>query len=117
MLNYADDYDKIMLSSKEKYVLRRILKKKKVPFIFCSEQQRDIFLKHDLIYIQQKQIVTSTRRVVVDSNAPKYIQPTDKAIRYFLYRKEEYFKGKLPVVISLVALVISIISLALQLLR
>lgn len=114
MKNYADDYNKIMLSLKEKYVLRRILKKRKVPLDFCSEQQRDIFLKHDLIYIGQHQTVTSMGRVVVDANTPKFILPTDKAKRYFLYRKEDYFKGKLPVVIALVALVLSIISLALQ---
>lgn len=114
MKNYADDYDKIMLSLKEKYVLRRILKKQKVPLDFCSEQQRDIFLKHDLIYIGQQQTVTSMGRVAVDANAPNFILPTDKAKRYFLYRKEDYFKGKLPVVISFTALIISIISLALH---
>lgn len=108
MQNYADDYDKIMLSLKEKYVLHRILKKRKVSLDFCSEQQKDIFLKHDLIYIQQKQNIISTGRVVVDGNAPKFIQPTDKAFRYFLYRKETYFKGKLPVVIAVIALILSI---------
>lgn len=114
MQDYADDYDKIMLSLKEKYVLHRILKKRKISYDFCSEQQKDIFLKHDLICIQQKQTLTSTGKVIVDGNAPKFIQPTDKATRYFLYRKEDYFKGKLPVVIALIALVISIISLVLQ---
>ena len=114
MQDYADDYDKIMLSLKEKYVLHRILKKRKISYDFCSEQQRDIFLKHDLICIQREQTVTSTGRVSVDTSAPKFIQPTDKATRYFLYRKEDYFKGKLPVVIALIALVISIISLVLQ---
>lgn len=114
MLNYADDYDKIMLSLKEKYVLYRILKKREVPFDFCSELQRGIFLKHDLICVQQKQTVASTGRAVIDVHAPKFLRPTDKATRYFLYRGEDYFKGKLPVVISLTALAISIASLALQ---
>lgn len=114
MLKYTDDYDKIMLSLKEKRTLRHILKMQRVPYDFCSEHQRDIYLKHNLITIQQEQNVTSTGRVAVDTNAPKFILPTDKAKRYFLYRKEDYFKGKLPVVIALVALVLSIISLALQ---
>lgn len=114
MFKYTDDYDKIMLSLKEKRTLRRILKMQKVPYDFCSEHQREIYLKHDLITIQQKTIVTSAGRVVVDANAPKFILPTDKPKRYFLYRKEDYFKGKLPVVIALMALVLSIISLALQ---
>lgn len=114
MLKYTDDYDKIMLSLKEKRMLHRILKMQKVPYDFCNEYQRDIYLKHNLIIIQQKKIVTSTGKIVADSNAPKFILPTDKSKRYFLYRKEDYFKGKLPVVIALVALVLSIISLALQ---
>lgn len=108
MRDYADDYDKIMLSLKEKYVLHRILRKQKVSYDFCNEQQRDIFLKHDLICIQQTQTVTSTGRVAVDTSAPKFIQPTDKTFRYFLYRKESYFKGKLPVVMAAIALILSI---------
>ncbi len=111
---HADDYDKIMLSLKEKRVLHRILKRKKVSFGFCNDNQRELFLRYDLVSVQQKQIVTDTGRLVFDPNSPKYIVVKDKAFRYFLYRKEDYFKGKLPVVIALIALVISIISLALQ---
>lgn len=111
---YADDYDKIMLSLREKWILHRILNKKQVPYDFCNDIQRELFLKYDLISIQQKQIVTDTGRTIFDSNSPKYIVVGDKAFRYFLYRKEDYFKGKLPVVIALIALVVSIISLALQ---
>lgn len=110
MYKYSDDYDHIMLSLKEKYILHRILKKREVPYSFCNEQQRNIYLKHEFITIQQRQIVTSTGKVVVDDNAPKLIHPTDKAIRYFLYRKEAYFKGKLPVVVSIIALIFSILD-------
>lgn len=106
--NDFDNYDKILLSFKEKKILRRILRKKEVPDTFCNDMQRDIFLKHGLIRIQQKQKVTSTGRVVLDTSSQKCIQTTDKAFRYFLYRKEAYFKGKLPVVIALAALIISI---------
>lgn len=101
---YADDYDKIMLSLKEKWLLRRILKKKTVSYDFCNDTQRELFLKYDLVYIQQNQIVSDTGSVYADPNAPKYIVATDKAFRYFLYRQDDCFKGKFPVVIALIAL-------------
>ncbi len=104
----SSNYDEIMLSFKEKQVLYRILRKKIVPDTFCNEIQKDIFLKYGLICIKQNSIVTSTGKVVPDDNSPKFILPTDKALRYFLYRKDAYFKGKLPVVIALAALIISI---------
>lgn len=106
----TNDYDKIMLSLKEKFLLRRILKRKNVPYNFFNDKQRDLFLKYGLITVQQKQIVTSTGRVCPEPNSSKYISTTDKAFRYFLYRKEAYFKGKLPVLIALAALIISIAS-------
>lgn len=106
--NNFDNYDKVMLSFKEKRLLHRILRKKEVPDTFCNDTQKDIFLKYGLIRVQQKQKVISTGRVVPDDRSPKRIQATDKAFRYFLYRKEAYFKGKLPVVIALAALLISI---------
>ena len=109
-----DDYDKIMLSLKEKRILRHILKEKKVPYDFCDDSKRELFLRYDLVSIQREQIITGTGRVAFDPNAPKYIAANDKAKRYFLYRKEDYFKGKLPVVIAFAALVISIISLVIQ---
>lgn len=104
----ADDfcnYDKIMLSFKEKWVLRRMLRKKEVPDTFCTAIQKETFLKYGLIRIQQNQSVTSTGRVVPDVSSPKYIQTTDKAFRYLLYRKESYFKGKFQVIIAFLALI------------
>lgn len=109
-----DDYDKIMLSFKERCILRRIMKKRKVPYSFCSDHQRDVFLKYELITIRSPKIVTSAGKVITDSKELPFIFITDKAKRYFLYRKEDYFKGKLPVIIALAALVISIISLVIQ---
>jgi len=109
-----DDYDKIMLSLAEKRLLHRILRKRQVPYDFCSDAQRELFPRYGLISIHQRQIITNTGRVAFDPGSPRHIAAEDKAFRYFLYRKEDYFKGKLPVVIALVALVISIISLALQ---
>jgi len=103
--NDFDNYDKIMLSFKEKWILRRILSKKDVPDKFCNDAQIDIFLQYGLIRIQQKQIVTSTGKVIPDTSAPKSIQATDKAFRYFLYRKESYFKGKFQVIIAFLALI------------
>ena len=110
----SEDYDKIMLSFVERRILYHILKKREVPDTFCNDQQKEIFLKYELISIQQEHTLTSTGRVVPKIDAPKCIKATDKAFRYFLYRKEDYFKGKLPVVIALVSLIISIISLAIQ---
>lgn len=101
----ADDYDKIILSLKEKLILYCILKRKQVPNDFCNDIQKNLFLRYDLVYVQQNQIVTSTGRVCPDPNATKYLVATDKAFRYFLYRKESYFKGKFPVVIAFIALV------------
>lgn len=111
---HMDDYDKIMLSLREKWILYCILKKKKVSYDFCSNKFIELFLEYDLISIHQKQTVSDTGRVYYDSNSPKYIVATNKAFRYFLYRREDYFKGKLPVIIALIALIISIISLANQ---
>lgn len=108
-----DNYDKIMLSFKERCILRRILKKKEVPDTFCSDHEKEILLRYQLIYIHQEQTLRSGYPVP-KPDAPITIRATDNAFRYFLYRKEDYFKGKLPVVIALFALIISIISLALQ---
>jgi hypothetical protein len=102
---YADNYNEIMLSFKEKHILYCILKKQKVSYTFCNDQQLSVFLKHELITIQQKQTVTPSGRVVPDPNAPKFIQATDKTLRYFLYRKESFFQGKFPVVIAFIALI------------
>ena len=99
------DYDKIMLTLREKYILYRILKKQKVPYSFCTEQQCQVFLNYELITIDQKQKVISSGRVVPDTDAPKFIHATDKTLRYFLYTKDSYFKGKLPVIIALIALI------------
>lgn len=100
-----NDYDKIMLSFKERRILRRIMKKEKVPYSFCSDHQRDVFLKYELITIWSPKIVTSAGRVVSESSVLPEIHITDKAKRYFLYRKEDYFKGKIPVIIALIALI------------
>lgn len=110
----TDDYDKIMLSFEERRILHRILKKGKVSPEFCNNQQRNVLLGYGLITTQSPTIVTSSGRVVADSSVLPFIYATDKAKRYFLYRREDYFKGKLPVVIALAALIISIISLILQ---
>lgn len=111
---HTDDYDKILLSLKEKWILYRILKKKRVPYNFCNDETKELFLKYDLVFIQQNQILTDSGRVYPEPDSPKYIAATDKTFRYFLYRKENYFKGKLPVVIALIALIISIVSLVNQ---
>lgn len=105
MLNYTDDYDKIMLSSKEKRILRQIIKKKEVLDTFCTDSQKHIFFKYGLITIHQPQTVLPTGRVVQTPDAQKSIRATDKAFRYFIYRKESYFKGKFPVVIAFIALI------------
>lgn len=101
---HSDDYDKIMLSLKEKFILYQILKRKEVDYTFCTDRQKEVFLNYGLIVIRQQHTVSSTGLVVPVAGAPKYIQTTDKAFRYFLYRKESYFKGKFPVVIAFIAL-------------
>ncbi len=103
--NDFDNYDKIMLSLKEKWILHRILRKKDVPDDFCNAAQKRMFLQHGLICIVQEQNVTSTGKVVPDASSPKFIQATDKAFRYFLYRKENRFKGKFQVIIAFIALI------------
>lgn len=101
----SEGLDDILLSRKEKRLLRQILRKKEVPDTFCNEYQKKTFLKYELITITYPQIISSSGRPVTLSNAPAHIKISDKAYRYFLYRKEAYFKGKLPVVISVIALV------------
>lgn len=112
----ADDYDKIMLSLKERRVLRRILKRGEVPASFCSPMQIAIFEENGLINVNRDREASLGYGVKgIVQGQPNTISATDKTFRYFLYRKEDYFKGKLPVVIALIALIISIVSLALQL--
>lgn len=113
----ADDYDKIMLSFKERRILRRILKRGEVPASSCTPKQVSMFEQNGLINVNRDHEASLGYGIKgIVQGEPKVISATDKAFRYFLYRKEDYFKGKLPVVISLIALIISIISLALQLL-
>ena len=100
----TDDYDKILLSFKEKRLLRQIIRKDEVPISFCNVTQKAVFLKYGLIRIIQDQTLTSSGRVTYDPGTER-IKAEDKAFRYFLYRKENYFKGKLPVVIAIIALV------------
>lgn len=110
-----DDYDKIMLSFKERHILRHLLKQQESPASFCTPKQIAVFEKYGLIYVCRDQKVSLGYGIEgIVQGEPQTITATDKAFRYFLYRKEDYFKGKLPVVIALVALIISIFSLALQ---
>ncbi len=71
--NNSENYDKIILSFKEKRILHRILRKKKVPEDFFNSTLKSIFLQYGLIRIQQEQKVTPTGRVIPDANAPKCI--------------------------------------------
>lgn len=97
------NYSSIMLSRKERHILRQIMKRKKVPYSFCTDEQRNAFLKYNLISVQHPRRMTETGRVV---RAPgeSFILINDNAFRYFLYRKEASFVGKLPVIISIIAL-------------
>ena len=40
-----------------------------------------------------------------------YIRISEKGILYLQYKRDEYFRGKLPVVISIIALIIALLSL------
>ncbi len=108
-----NDYEKIMLTLNEKWTLYRIFKKVRVSYDFCNEQIRDSLLNFGLIDVLEEYLITKgyTR---VDESKPRYLLSNDKTLRYFLYRKEAYFKGKLPVVIAIIALIISIASFANQ---
>lgn len=106
--NIPNNYDEIMLSFKEKCILHRICKKKEVPDDFCNEAYQNTFLSYGLICFKEKAVRMPNGRITYDTSSPKRIQATDKAFRYFIYRKEAYFKGKVPVVIALAALIISI---------
>lgn len=103
----TDEYENIYLTQKEKRILRRIMRRNEVPTDFCSEECRNTLEEHGLIYVNRD---TETDigygiKKAITPDEPKTIRALDKATRYFLYRKEQYFKGKLPVVIALVALI------------
>lgn len=111
-----NDYDKIMLSLKERRVLRHLLKQGEVPAHLFTPKHITVFEQNGLINVNRDHEASLGYgiRGTIQSE-PMTISATDKAFRYFLYRKEDYFKGKFPVIISLAALIISIISLVLQL--
>lgn len=111
----TDNYDKIFLSFKERCILRRILKRKEVPAYFCTPSQIALFEENGLISVDRSHEASLGYGINgIVQGEPKTISATDKAFRYFLYRKEDYFKGKLPVVIAIIALILSIISLVMQ---
>lgn len=101
---YTDDLDKITLSLKEKWILYRIVKKKEVPYDFCTDSQRNVFLEYNLISIHQEYVYIRGK-CIKDTNKPTLILTTDKAFRYFLYLKESRFKGKFQVIIAFIALI------------
>lgn len=99
-----NNYDEIMLSFKEKCILHRIYKKKEVLDDFCNEAYQNTFLSYGLIRFEQKPIRMPNGRITYDTSSPRRIQATDKALRYFIYRKETFFEGKFPVIIAFIAL-------------
>lgn len=102
----ANDYDQIILSFKERRILRRILKRGEVPACLCTPKQIATFEDNGLINVNRDYEASLGYGVKgTVQGEPKTISATDKAFRYFLYRKEDYFKGKLPVIIALIALI------------
>lgn len=99
------NYSSIMLSRKERHILRQIMKRKKVPYSFCTDEQRNAFLKYNLISVLHPYKRTASGRGGRSpGSGESFILINDNAIRYFLYRKEASFVGKLPVIISIIAL-------------
>ena len=102
----ADDYDKIMLSFKERRVLRRILKHHEVPASFCTPEQAALFEANGLVCVDCTHETPMGYGIKgIAKGEPKTISATDKAFRYFLYRKDDCFKGRIPVIIALIALI------------
>lgn len=101
----TDDYEKILLSFKEVRILRHIVKKKEAPICFCTDDQRDTLERYGLIHVDRDHLVIEYGVTAHVQGEPKRILPTDKAFRYFLYRKENRFKGKYQVIIAFLALI------------
>lgn len=100
------DYDKILLSFKERRILRRILKQGELPARLCTPKQISMFEQHGLINVNRDTEVSLGYGVKgTVPGEPKTVSATDKAYRYFLYRKEDCFKDKIPVIIALIALI------------
>lgn len=101
----TDDYEKILLSFKEARILHHIIKKNEVPVNFCTADQRETLERYGLIHVDRDHLVTEYGIAAHVQGEPKRILPTDKASRYFLYRKENRFKGKFQVIIAFIALI------------
>lgn len=100
------EYETIFLTFKEKQILRRIMHNGEVPADFCPEKCRNTLEEHGLICVDRNTEANLGYGIKgIIQGDPKTLHASDKATRYFLYRREQYFKGKLPVVIALVALI------------
>ena len=73
------DYDKILLSFKEKRLLKQLIREKEVPVSFCNDNRKAVFLKYGLISIIQDQMVTSSGRVT-------YIAGTERIKEFSKYK-------------------------------
>lgn len=101
-----ENLEKIMLTRKEKHLLRRLIKKGNVPAKQYKESQYAALESYGLVRVNRN-ICTDIGFGVsgITQGTAQSICATDKATRYFLYRKESYFQGKLPVVLSIIALI------------
>lgn len=107
-------FDEIILSRKERKLLRRIMKKKRILYDSCNENQREILLQYDLIDIEygspgpfSDPADYYSSRGKMYKRHPKYIIATDEATRYFRYRREDYFKHKLLVYLGIITFVLT----------
>ncbi len=97
-------YDNIYLTFIERMKLRAVRWKKTVSEQFIGKH-KEIFLENGLIKPHITHTVMSDGTIVRDSSHPITYSATDRAKRYFLYRRERFFEGKFPVIIAGIALI------------
>ena len=90
-------FEKIKLTISERLILFYIKKKKKVKFHKYPHK----LISYGLIEQNYLSEVNSIGAPIPEGT----YSLTDFALRYRLYRKERYFEGKLPVIISIIALI------------
>ncbi len=94
----SEDFDKIYLTYKERLLLLNIKIRGKVVADIYSQPYRQLhkydFIKRNYVYDVEH------REDIFDGT----VSLTMTYKRYCLYRREQFFRGKLPVIISILAL-------------
>lgn len=102
------DFNKLYVSRSEIRLIKRLRRLKKVKY---SEKYDSLISKGFAVYIH-----FSENEIGENIPAKDYIAATEKASAFIYFRNDSFFRGKLPVIISILSLIVSISSLVISIL-